>query len=248
MLGRVIILLALVVGILLFLRWFARTPPKQVLRVLRRVGLWVLIGGAVTLAATGKLNWVFAALAAAVPLVQRLLVLLQLAPHIQRLMRMLKGQSGSGGAQASTVTTRFLRMELDHASGALTGVVLEGRYRGQPLADLDLGALLDLLADCRAEDPQSAALLEAYLDRNHGDAWRAQAGAGPASSAAAAPTSGMTREQALEILGLQPGATADEVRDAHRRLMQKMHPDRGGSDYLASLINRAKDLLLKPEP
>ena len=245
MLLRVLILLAALVGILLFLRWFTRTPPRHVARVLRRVGLWVLIGGAVALAATGKLNWVFAALAAAVPLVQRLLVLLHLAPHLQRLMRMLRGQSAAGGPQTSTVTTRFLRMELDHASGALTGVVLEGRYRGQPLANLDLAALLELLADCRAEDPQSAALLEAYLDRNHGDAWRAQAGPSPSAGAPAAPAAAMTREQALEILGLKPGATPNEIRDAHRRLMQKMHPDRGGSDYLASLINRAKDLLLK---
>ena len=53
------------------------------------------------------------------------------------------------------------------------------------------------------------------------------------------------REEALAILGLQPGASRDDVIAAHRRLMQKFHPDRGGTDYFAARINRAKDVLLE---
>lgn len=55
----------------------------------------------------------------------------------------------------------------------------------------------------------------------------------------------MTREQALEILGLKEGASRDEIIEAHRRLMKKNHPDQGGSDYLARTLNQAKDILLK---
>jgi hypothetical protein len=246
---RLVILLAVAAGVFLVLRWFTRTPPRKVARILKRVGLWTAIGGLTALAATGRLNWIFAALAATVPLAQRLMVLLHVAPYLKRLMGMLKGgpeAGSSGGPRASTVTTRFLRMALDHESGALSGEVLEGPYRGRSLESLRLEELTDLLTACRANDPQSAALLEAYLDRVHGSDWRARTGAGASDhTGPSAPASGMTREQACEILGLSPGATPEEVRAAHRRLMQKLHPDRGGSDYLAAMINRAKDVLLK---
>jgi len=243
---RIVVLLAAVAGIFLFLRWFIRTPPQKVLRILKRVGLWTAIGGLTALAATGRLNWVFAALAAAVPLAQRLMVLLHIAPLIKKLMGVLKGGQGAGGTagpRTSTVTTRFLRMQLDHESGALSGEVLEGPYRGHSLGSLKLEELIDLLTVCRTDDPQSAAVLEAYLDRAHGNDWRTRAGPGPSGPAASA--GGMTREQAHEILGLAAGATPEDIRAAHRRLMQKLHPDRGGSDYLAALLNQAKDLLLK---
>ena len=54
----------------------------------------------------------------------------------------------------------------------------------------------------------------------------------------------MTEALALDILGLQPGATESEISAAHRKMMQKMHPDRGGSEYLARRINAARDFLL----
>ena len=107
--------------------------------------------------------------------------------------------------------------------------------------------LLALLRECRAEDEEAARLLEAFLDRLRPD-WRDELGgghAGNAGSGPARPSGGdMSVEEAYAILGLAPGADAEQIREAHRRLMVKLHPDHGGSDYLATQINRARDVLL----
>ena len=249
MLGRLIILIALIGAILWFLHWMRRTPPERVSKVLRRSLLWGGIGLVVLLAVTGRLNPVFAALAAAVPVVLRGVNLLRMLPMIQQLLRAL-GVSGlpgaagggqGGSAQRSSIRTRFLDMTLDHASGEMDGLILEGPMQGRRLSELDLEPLLDLLVLCRSEDAQSAAVLEAYLDRIQGDDWRERA---RGETSAPPPAGAMTREEALAILGLETGAGEDEIRGAHRRLMQRFHPDRGGSDYLAAKINEAKRLLL----
>ena len=120
------------------------------------------------------------------------------------------------------------------------------------LNDLSLGELLTLLDECRTGDQQSAVVLEAYLDRTQPDDWRA-AGTGDDNSGARdgggrGPRTGsnaMTRDEAYEILGLRPGASMEEIKEAHKRLMLKMHPDQGGSTYLAAKINQAKDLLIR---
>ncbi len=251
MLGRLIILAAVVLGLLWLLHWFRRAPPQQAAKTLRRAALYGSIGLIVLLAVTGRLNPVFAAVAAAVPVVLRGVNLLRMLPAIQQVLRMFgiqgipgvaAGGSSAGAGRTSSIRTRFLQMTLDHDSGAMDGLILDGEYEGRRLSELGLEPLLRLLADCRAGDPQSASVLEAYLDRVHGEAWRDRAGA--AEEGARPAESPMTRDEALAILGLEQGAGPDEVRDAHRRLMQKLHPDRGGSDYLAAKINQAKSLLI----
>jgi hypothetical protein len=148
---------------------------------------------------------------------------------------------GPSPGRSSTVATRYFRMSLDHDTGTVSGEVTEGRFSGRSLADLSLEDLLALRREC-ADDAQSVSVLEAYLDKLHPD-WR-----GGASDSSQEPPAGgggaMTLDEARAILGVGPGASEDEIRDAHRRLMQKLHPDRGGSTYLAAQINRARDLLL----
>jgi hypothetical protein len=152
------------------------------------------------------------------------------------------GGSGGSGGQTSTVTTPFLRMTLDHDSGTMSGTVLCGRFAGMRLAELGLAELLALLRECRAEDEEGARLVEAYLDRTRPD-WREDL-RGEGADAARPAAGAMSVEEAYAILGLSPGAGAAEIKQAHRRLMSKVHPDHGGSDYLASQINRARDVLL----
>ena len=166
-------------------------------------------------------------------------------PGVDRLKDWLVGTPHR--ASGSTVETGLLRMTLDQASGALHGEVLSGRFAGARLDQLGLGQLRALLVECAASDEQSARLLETYLDRTH-PGWREQAhGSEQSQRKARGTTSGpMNREEALRVLGLQPGASPEQIGEAHRRLMTKLHPDHGGTDYLASKINTARDVLLQP--
>ena len=150
------------------------------------------------------------------------------------------GQRSSG--QTSQVRSQFIDMSLDHDSGQMSGTILVGEYAGRALDEFDLAGLL---AMAPAFDAESVALLESYLDRRF-PAWREHAQGDGAGGQRRAPASGkMTAEEAYQILGLQPGASRDDIGRAHRALMKKLHPDQGGSTYLAARVNEAKDTLLR---
>lgn len=149
------------------------------------------------------------------------------------------GFSSPGAGQRTEVRTAFLQAWIDHGTGDVGGTVLSGRFVGRVLDSLADGELLDLHAECAA-DPDSLKVLEAYLDRRLGADWRAAHRPPPSVS-----RTGMSRDEALAVLGLAEGVTSDEIRAAHRRLIQRVHPDAGGSADLAARINQAKDVLLK---
>jgi hypothetical protein len=159
------------------------------------------------------------------------------------------GIPGFGGTRSSGQTSRvrsaFLDMTLEHDSGNLRGQIVAGEHAGRSLDDFDLQQLIAMGA---AFDAESLALLESYLDRRF-PAWRQHAeseGAGRQSgNVGRAPSGKMTEQEAYQILGLQPGASEDDISRAHRSLMKKLHPDQGGSTYLASRVNEAKDTLLR---
>jgi hypothetical protein len=234
---------ALLVGLLLAGRWFVSADPKVLVKVLKWAAVGVIAGAVVFFVASGRLNWALLTLPAFVPWFLRLR---QAARMAKNYSRMSEGIGGAGQGRTSTVETRFLRMTLDHGSGAMDGVVKEGPYTGRGLAGMSSAELLDLLEQVRA-DEQSARVLEAYLDRVHGD-WRTKSDRGAGAEAGgrprAEPPGGMTRKEAYEILGLKPGAGEAEIKEAHRRLIAGLHPDHGGSNYLAAKVNRAKDVLL----
>jgi hypothetical protein len=152
------------------------------------------------------------------------------------------GPSRKSPGQSSTVTTEHLSMELDHDTGAMAGRVLKGMFAGRDLDTLKPAEVALLWHDCRFVDPQSAQLLEAYLDRVH-PSWREDVARGERQMRDG--DGRMTPAEAYEILGLKPGASDEEIRRAHRDLMLKLHPDRGGSTYLAAQVNEAKEVLLE---
>jgi hypothetical protein len=235
---------AILGGLLMLLYLFVNADPARLARNLKWTGI-TIAGVAIVL---------LILLPPARELAALLLPLAMATPLLARLRSILDRYRTPAGGQTSTVATAFLRMMLDHDTGAMEGTILRGRFAGMRLDELRAADLLALLRECRAEDEEGARLLEAYLDRIRPD-WRdelAGAGSGAAgaggtgsSGGSARPASGdMTIEEAYAILGLSPGADAEAIKEAHRRLMVKLHPDHGGSGYLATKINRARDVLL----
>jgi DnaJ domain len=155
----------------------------------------------------------------------------------------LMDRTRKSGGQISRVRSAFLEMELDHDTGAMRGRILAGPHEGAELDALDLATLTGCLVDI---DEESRALLMAYLDRRN-PSWRehAQGDAATRASSAAWRSGKMTEEEAYQILGVEPGASAEAIGRAHRTLMKKLHPDQGGSTYLAARVNEAKDVLLR---
>ena len=161
------------------------------------------------------------------------------------------GRTQKSPGQSSRVVTDHIEMELDHDTGDMRGRVLKGALAGRAFESLSVFELSELWQDCRFSDVQSASLVEAYLDSAHptwredvADAEQRDPGSQSRSGGGSGGGVAMSREEALEVLGLKPGASEEDIRRAHRDLMMKLHPDRGGSDYLAAKINRAKDVLL----
>jgi hypothetical protein len=224
---------AILSGFLLLVYLFVNADPARLARGLKVTGIVVAVAAVATLAISGRL----AALLVPVAMLMPLLV---------RVRALLDRYRTPAAGQTSTVATPFLRMTLDHDTGSMTGTILRGRFSGMRVEELGGADLLSLLRECRAEDEEGARLLEAYLDRVRPD-WRDElAGERPGGTGGGARPAGgdMTVEEAYAILGLAPGVDAEAIKEAHRRLMVKLHPDHGGSDYLATKINRARDVLL----
>ncbi len=228
---------ALILGVLVLvlLLWalnvLSKADPHIAARVLKTGGGIVALAGAAFLGVRGQL-------AVALPLGYAGLSLLGWLPG--GLIPFGRRTQKTPG-QVSRVRAAFLEMELDHDTGALRGRIVAGRLQGADLDALDVVTLVGLLGEI---DEESRALLATYLDRRD-PGWREHA-QGDAAAGQGAPRSGpMTEQEAYQILGLEPGASAHEIGRAHRSLMKKLHPDQGGSTYLAARVNEAKDILLR---
>ncbi len=240
---RVITIVALLGAVWFWLRW-RNTPTAQG----RKDLIWkTAVGGLIVviilLALGGRIHWMGAVVAAILPLLkQGMALLIRFFPFFAQLYK-THGPAAKA-PDMSTVRSAIIEMNLDHETGELQGQVLKGPFSGQQLADMTRDSLAELLDYCRQQDGDSARLLESYLtQRFDGDADFAESEPGDGSQASS-DSAPMTVAEALAILGLQETVTADDITLAHRRLIQKLHPDRGGNDYLAAKINEARDVLL----
>lgn len=235
------LLLALVIlaGIALVVAWLLRANPSSLARILRI--LLLVVGGI-----GAGLMLIFGARFLPSLLPELLgfagIVITALIARAAR-HRPSGGFSSPGTGQRTEVRTAFLQAWIDHGSGDVGGTVLAGQFTGRTLDALSDADLLALHRECAA-DADSLRVLEAYLDRRLGTGWRSAQQSQSQGQPPRGPRTDMTREEALAVLGLAEGATEDEIRAAHRRLIQRMHPDVGGTADLAARINRAKDVLL----
>jgi len=231
--------MALIFGLVLLalLLWalhaFTKVKPQTAAVVLKTGGGLGAIAVAGLLGARGRLD-------IAIPLGLTGLGLLGWLPWS---IPGLGARTQKSSGQVSRVRSAFVEMELDHDTGAMHGRILAGRHEGTSLDALDVATLAGCLPDI---DEESRALLMAYLDRRE-PLWRenTQADATAGSSRRGWSTGKMTEEEAYQVLGVQPGASPKDIGLAHRSLMKKLHPDQGGSTYLAARVNEAKDVLLR---
>ena len=248
MIVRVFALIAL----LLLIFWGLNSVSQKFTLTRKQSRLIIIVGTILTaivvLIVMGRLpiQFIIAPVGVAVTFLLRMLpTVLRLLPMWQMLKskaNLNRDRTGKPDNQTSVIRTEYLAMELKHNSGDMDGSVLRGKFEGQRLSALLLGQLMQLAQECRP-DHDSLQVLEAYLDRMHPD-WRAGAQDGVEQSVQIEEPA-MNKELALEILGLSGTVGKEDVTAAHRKLMQKMHPDRGGTEYLAKKINAAKDYLME---
>ena len=223
---------AILCGLLLLLYLFVNANPTRLARGAKGIGIAVAVLAVVALLVLTEGRALFF-----------MAPLLALLPALRRLRSMVSGFGGPSTARSSTVDTPFIRMSLDHDTGTMGGTVLQGRFAGMRIDELGRAELLALLRECRMQDEEGARLVEAYLDRSD-PGWRDELHGEQTGSAPKTPSADVTVEESYAILGLQPGADAEAIKAAHHRLMKQLHPDHGGTNYLATKINRARDVLL----
>ncbi|MCW9014139.1 MAG: DnaJ domain-containing protein [Gammaproteobacteria bacterium] len=236
---RILLLLLLVAALLLLFYRFRGLTSARKKQVLKYLLILLVVAVFAGLAITGRLSWLFALVASVIPLIPRIIAwLVRILPSLQPLLKYFKISRKADNQPQ--METRYLRVTLNEKTRDMEGVVVRGVFRGRLLQSLSIDELLRLLDECSHSDVESVALLMAFMDRYH-HGWRKQQGA---QGNGHASTGNMTRQEAREILQVSESATEKEIIEAHRRLIQKLHPDRGGSDYLAAKINQAKETLL----
>lgn len=224
---------AILCGLLLLGYLFVNADPARLARIVKWSGIAVaaLVTLALIVLTEGRVLILLTPLMAVLPL-------------LRRVRSLFRGFGGPATGRQSSAETPFVRMNLDHDTGAMSGTVLRGRFAGMRIDEMSRAELLALLRECRTQDEEGARLVEAYLDRSDPE-WRADMHGEPGGSPPYAASDDMTVEEACAILGLAPGADAEAIKAAHHRLMKQLHPDHGGTDYLATKINRARDVLLR---
>jgi len=226
---RLLLLIAIIFSVWYWWKIVKNLPSEKRRPFLWRTAFWSVLGLSVLLVASGRMHWLGAGLAALIPLAKGALALgLRALPFLQVLSRFK--------TSPSQFRTKSLLVQVNFATREMDGEILQGEFTGKRLSELSPEQLQSLSESLKEADRESYVLLQTYMMRNNRG--------GSQQSYQANNLSELTEKEAYEILGLEANASKEDVTKAHKRLMQRLHPDRGGSDYLAAKINGAKDKLI----
>jgi hypothetical protein len=239
--SRTFLFLLLIGAILFWWHWENTPEPEQRKQLLWKTGMGALIIITVLLVVTGKMHWLGAVFAGFLAYLRQGLALwLRYFPMLTHLYRTHAPVSET--PNISTVNTPLIEMKLNHATGKLSGKVLAGEFKGSQLDAMSYNQLVTFCSYCSSHDPDSLRLLESYLVARFGETPRSRAEG--QYQTAAAMTTDMTVAEALQVLGLSGNPSREEITLAYRKIMQQLHPDRGGNEYFAAKANQARDILL----
>lgn len=228
--ARLIPLLIVALLLYLALRKYQALPPAQKKKWAWQSGVAIFLVLILAALLTGKMNWIGALIMGSLPFLKNAWVFF------------VRGLALFGWWKKMRPQARAKNAYIVLHPGAGDGDILQGIHAGRKLSELGADELDTLLREVLKTDPPAAELLQLYLINRFGQAWQGA----PLDHVV---TQGeMNSMEARALLGVNEGASRKDIISAHRKLIQKFHPDRGGNDYLAARINAAKDLLLKQAP
>lgn len=234
---RLILILAVALAVAIIFHQLKHTPKNQTKQHYWKLAVMVLGAALILLAVTGRIHWLGALFGALLPLMRNALpLLIGLLPKLQKHIHNNKVTINTAHDHTE-ISTRLLKIIINNENQQLQGEVLAGPFASVSLNALSLEQLQSLLSDCQQQDNDGYTLLIRYLRQRFGDHWQQHA-------TGTTHSGDFSVAEAYQILGLTPGASTESINSAHKKLIQKLHPDRGGNDYLAAKINRAKDILL----
>ena len=244
---RIIVIAVILMAVIVFLNYFRKSTNNTKRAIIKNTLFVALAAILIALVVTGRLNWLVAIAGSMVPLLPKAFSwLIRYIPSLLVLFKKYKTvrekkSSKTMHGQQSRVETLYLIMMLDHDTGEMDGEVIKGVFLGRILSEMTSVEIREMIHEC--EDDETVSLLMAYMNRYHGRRDNNNKNESHSNRGDEGPGF-MSIHEAREILGLDENAKKNEIIDAHRHLIQKLHPDRGGSEYLAMKINRAKDILL----
>lgn len=238
--GRLFIILVLIGSFIVWIRWRKLKAKQEKREFIYKgivLGLVLVIIGLAVFGRIDALGAVFAALLLCMKFI--IAFAIRNFPFIAKIYGVT---DGFGTSKKRQLKSLWLEISIDFPKGDISGKVIRGQFEGQELNSLNFEQLKSLLEECKS-DSKSTYFLKAYIarrfhkkrdthDKNHQQ-----------QESKSTLAESLSRDEALEILGLEGNPQANEIKLAHKKLMQKVHPDRGGNDFLASLLNRARDRL-----
>ena len=172
---------------------------------------------------SGKLNFLPVALAPALLFFRRISSLLSILNFFSR--------SSFGSKFKPTINTKYLKIQIILQTKQAIIEIKEGEFKGRGLSSLSKPEVDKLLSELKVNDPKGFGILNVVINQSYQHSQNTS-------------SSQMSEEEALSILGLQKGASSDEIKKSYYDLMKKFHPDKDGNNYLSNLISEAKNKLL----